>query len=105
MTGWLKRIHCAVLGHDLKLVGQKIEGAQLDWLANVVRGFGFDYVCRRCGKEIFKGGYIVPGDRRRNPDRYNDRGWPVDENGEELPVVPDTLPSNVFPFTTIKRKS
>ena len=87
---WLRtllvKLTCRVRGHNLRLVRSKITGVTLSWAADATREYGFDYVCDRCGRTVFKGGYVVPGDRKLHPEEYDDNGWPLDINGEKMQV-------------------
>lgn len=82
----LAKLICRVRGHNLRLVKSKITGVTLSWAATATREYGFDYVCERCGAIVFKGGQIIPGDRKLHPEAYDDDGWPIDINGEKLQV-------------------
>lgn len=59
--------------------------ATLGWHLGPDREYGYLYRCS-CGKERQRGGYVTWADKQRHPEAYNTRGWPIDANGEELPV-------------------
>ncbi len=72
--------------HDWEFLGTKVKGVTLSWAATPVRNFDFNYRCRKCQKEKSEQGYLY-GDRRLNPECYGEDGWPIDENGNRLPIA------------------
>ena len=90
LIAWLERVwrfgtifRCS---HIWKDCGVTVEGATLSWSADGVRQVGFSYICHKCGKEKYEGGFIIHGDKALNPGRYNADGWPIDENGKQLAI-------------------
>ncbi len=81
------RFVCLIRRHQWKPAEQVIEGATLSWAGTPTRQYGWHYKCSRCGAETYKGGFVIPGDRRLNPKAYNADGWPIDEQGNKLPIA------------------
>jgi hypothetical protein len=61
--------------------------ATLDWSFRPARQFERLEVCEVCGKKQIDGGYVVMGDRIASPRSYNERGWPIDSDGREMPCA------------------
>lgn len=80
----IKQILCGLFFlHRWKLKSLEPTGfVTMGWTVTAEREFECTLQCKRCGKEKVKGGYLCPGDR---PAR-NEKGWPLDENGNQLPV-------------------
>ena len=84
VTEFLRRLFCR---HEWQQCGHVIEGATLGWNLKPTRQYGYRYKCERCGKEQYQGGFVIPNDHILSPSSYNERGWPIDEDGKELPMV------------------
>ncbi len=84
MFSFFKRAVCI---HDWKLLRSRVTGATLGWSLKPERQFAFDYECTKCGHTKVEDGFVVPGDRRRHPEAYNDDGWPIDEHGNKLEIA------------------
>ena len=84
MIEWLAKIFCI---HQWKTIETIIEGVTMSWAMTPTRQFAWRYECEICGKQKYEGGFVVPGDRKVSPQAYNERGWPIDKDGNELPIA------------------
>lgn len=58
----------------------------MGWDLKLTRVFRHFECCTKCGEERSTGGWVVRGDRKINPESYNSEGWPIDEEGNKLPL-------------------
>ena len=82
-----KFLYVLLCFHKFDLKCTRIDGATVGWSGKPDRLYSFIYKCRRCGKNKVESGFVVFGDKEIHPEAYNERGWPIDENGKELPIA------------------
>lgn len=90
MLEWIKKLfniaRRPVCFHDYKTESMKLSGkATLSWAATATRQYDCVEKCAKCGKtRSFDG--VLWCDKKLHPEFYNERGWPIDEQGNELPI-------------------
>ena len=68
--------------------GRTVTGATLSWGITPTREFTYHYFCQHpdCRGERDVLGQIAFMDKYIYPEFYNKKGWPIDEQGNKLPI-------------------
>ena len=79
--------HKLICSHKWAIESRAVEGATLGWGGQITRQYGWNYICEKCSKTKYEGGFVIPGDRKMHPESYTSHGWPLDESGSKLEIV------------------
>ena len=77
-----------LFGHKYEFDRLALIGATLSWGMKAVHCFTRVEICSRCQKVRTKGQFYFPEDvTKMRGDRWDEAGWPVDDNGDRLKIV------------------